>query len=147
LSREQRWSFEYAGLPDEGATEPPHIWISVRGPSATIEYPCLLDSGSSFSAFPVTVASELGVDPGLLDPTRIRTVKGMAHAKHLRRSDRVAVCLDQANEIAIAPYFLPPEVIEEEEFESEYYILGRDFFLPLVVTFFQAAERVEFALA
>jgi hypothetical protein len=138
----QTWAFDYAGLPDEGAIEPPHIWIEIRGPKASAEYPCLLDSGASFSAFPLEVTDELGMDRDLLEEATIRSATGRRDVLHLKRPDQVEACLDQSTAIPIVPYFFPPEVVEGEEFESDYYILGRDFFLEVEITFRQAAEAV-----
>lgn len=66
---------------------------------------------------------------------------GWSEALHLRRADLLAVCWSDQR-VPIAPIFLPPALIENEEFESDYYVLGRDFFLSVEATFRQAAEEV-----
>lgn len=146
MSASRSWTFDYAGPPDEGATEPPHIWVEITGPAAGDEYPCLVDSGASFSALPLSVADELGIDRSELEQDSIRTVAGPKQVLHLRRRDQIWVVLDSDERTPISPYFFPNDVIEGEEFESDYYILGRDFFLPYEITFNQAAEDVVIAL-
>lgn len=141
MSEPERWVFDYAGLPDEGATEPPHIWIDLRGPAATLAYPCLLDSGSSFSGFDLEVVDELGIDRSLLEPAEIKTVKGSRTVLQLKDLHQLSVCWN-GESVPIAPYFFPHDVTEGEEFESDYYILGRDFFLGVEITFRQAAQQV-----
>ncbi|MDX6587279.1 MAG: hypothetical protein QOI31_1752 [Solirubrobacterales bacterium] len=141
MTDDRSWTFAYAGLPDEGAIEPPQIWIDLRGPKRQWEYPCLLDSGASFSALPLEAADELGIDQELLEPTEIRTALGRRRVLHLRRSDLISACWSDQT-IPISPFFMPPEIIEDERFETDAYILGRDFFLSVEVTFRQAAAEV-----
>jgi hypothetical protein len=57
LTTSDSYVLEYAGPPDEGATEPPYVWVDLRGPVDSSPYPCLLDSGASSSAFPLPTTS------------------------------------------------------------------------------------------
>lgn len=141
-----RWTFEYAGLPDEGATEPPYVWFDLQGPDETLDYPCLLDSGSSFSLFPLTVADELGVPQELLEETQVRTAGGLRDALHLRKADAMAVLVAPDVPIPIAPYFFSLEIVEAGLAEADLHVLGRDFFLPFYVTFDQVGETVTLEL-
>lgn len=133
----------YVELPDEGATAPPQVEVDIVGPEGVAEgCICLLDSGASFSVLPLDEVEGLGIDRSQLEPRSIRTANGWRDVLQLPTSRLLTVRLDHEAEIPIAPFVFPPEVIDEEEFASDYYVLGRDLFLSLEVTFRQQAEQV-----